>query len=125
MVTADSSSGYRMFGLSYGDSNQNYSDIDFAMELQDGGGIRIYEAGTLVADQPSTYKTGDVLKVKVEYDRDLGHNVIRWLKNSTELYYDGSATITYPLLLDTSIYTPGAVIYHAYICGDDVGTPGS
>jgi hypothetical protein len=35
-----------MFGLSYGDTNQDYTDIDYALEMASGGTLKIHEKGT-------------------------------------------------------------------------------
>jgi RHS repeat-associated protein len=126
MVTADSTTGWRMFGLSNGDPDQNYNTINFALEMQNGGGIRIWENGVLKADQPSTYTTGDTLKITLEYDSETRHCNVSWYKIHngvvTPLYTEIAPPITYPLLLDTTIYSMNAKVNNAYICSDYLGS---
>ncbi len=121
---ADSTVGYKMFGLGIGDSSASYTDLDFAWELQDGGGTRIYENGTLKFDQPTSYTGGSIFRVALEYDKNYGRNVVKWYKNGTVLYIESNPTISYPLVLDTSIYTPGASVSNAYLVSTGRGGDG-
>jgi hypothetical protein len=131
MVTADDRvSGSRMFGLSNGDSNQGWDDIDFAFELKGDGTLQVYEYGVPrqigIVITPPTYASGDVLKVAVEYDAIAKKNVVKWYRNNDMLYTSSSPSINYPLLLDTSIYSPGSWIHDAYLCSAGSGSnPGA
>jgi RHS repeat-associated protein len=129
MVVADRVTGYRMFGLSNGDSNQSWNDIDFALEMKSDGTLEVYEYGVAklagLSPQPVTYSPGDVLKVAVEYDGVLKHNVIKWYRNTTVLYTSQNPTINYPLLVDTSIFSPGSWIHDAYLCSGGGSNPGA
>jgi hypothetical protein len=64
IVASERNSGSRMFGLSNGDSNQGWDDIDFAMELKGDGTLEVYEYGVPklagMSPQPVTYSVGDV-----------------------------------------------------------------
>lgn len=124
-VVADGAWGYRMFGLSNGDSNQSWDDIDFAIEMKGDGTLEVYEYGVPkligMSPIPVTYQKWDVLKVGVEYDVTLKKNVVKWYKNGTVLYTSSSPTITYPLLVDTSIFSPGSWIHDAYLCSGSGG----
>jgi len=99
--TADQIS-YRMFGLSNGDSNQNYPDIDFALYPGADYNLSIYEGGTWKASV-GTYAVGDRLRVAVE------GGVVRYRKNGVLLYTSSVAPV-YPLLVDTSLYPSGGTL---------------
>src|SRR5258706_1494006 len=106
--TASETNTYRMIGLSHGDTNQNFDDIDFAFYLMIGGQLNIYEGGGLVGNF-GTYVAGDVLRVAVE------GGVVKYRKNGTVLCT--STTPTYPLLVDTSLYSTGATLTNVVING--------
>jgi hypothetical protein len=121
-VVADSTTGSKMFGLGIGNSNAQYEDINFALEMQNGGGVRIYENGTLQVDQPTSYVSGTVFRVAVEYDATMGHAVVRWYKNGVVIWTDFNPTLSYPVRLDTSINNQGAAIADAHIGGTALET---
>lgn len=111
--TANESSTYRMFGLSRGNSDQNYTDIDFAFYPAAGGQLYIYEAG-INRGAVSSYAPGDSLRVSVE------GGVVKYRKISqgvNSLLYTSTVAPTYPLLVDTSLYSNGATITNAVIAG--------
>ncbi len=106
-VVVDATNAYRMFGLSNGDSNAAYWDIDFALYPADGGGLYVYESGTY-RGYFGTYAVGDRLRVAVEA------GVVRYYRNNALLYTSGTAP-TYPLLVDTSLYTPNGQVAQAVV----------
>ncbi len=108
-VTATETSSYRMLGLSNGDANQNYGEIDFGFNLATSGMLYVYESGASVV--ASSYATGDVLRVAVE------GGVVKYRKNGTVIY-TSTVTPTYPLLADTSLYTNGSTISNSVISGN-------
>jgi hypothetical protein len=56
--TATGTSTHRMLGLSNGDANRNYTDIDFGLGAQ-GGSVKVYEKGTLRGRSgPTPWATG-------------------------------------------------------------------
>ncbi len=112
-ATVDVTGTYQMFGLSNGDTNQAYGDIDFALYMA-GTSLKVYEGGVYRGDF-GTITPGDVLRVAVEGNR------VNYYRNGTVLY-TSSATPTYPLLLDTSINSTGGKVYNAYICGQNLGS---
>ena len=63
-ITAGETTTYRMVGLSHGDSNQNYTDIDFALFEYLGGPLLVYEGG-ISRGSFGTYTPGDKLQVAV------------------------------------------------------------
>jgi hypothetical protein len=104
-------SDHKMAGLSNGDTNTAISDIDFAIYPNDAGQIYIYESGTQIGNSYGSYTTGDHFRVAVSGDK------VQYLKNG-QLLYEHQATFTYPLLVDTSLYTTGSQISNAVISGN-------
>lgn len=95
-----------MFGLSHGNSNATYQDIDYALyTYATNHTLLVYEGGAYRGSFGS-YTVGDVLKVAV------ANGVVRYYKNGGLLYTSGVAA-TYPLLVDSSLYTPDAQILNA------------
>ena len=103
-----------MIGLSNGDSNQNYPDIDFAIYSAVNGALYVYEGGAS-RGQFGTYATGDVLRVAVE------SGVVKYRKNGT-LLYSSTVAPTYPLLVDTSIYSLGGTLNNVKISSGGGGS---
>jgi hypothetical protein len=94
----------RMLGLSNGNSNSTYSDIDFAL-YPAGSTIWIYEKG-ISRGSFGPYAVGDWLKVTV------ASGVVRYYRNGTLLYTSGQ-TPTYPLLVDSALYHTNATLKDA------------
>jgi arylsulfatase A-like enzyme len=92
----------RMLGLSNGNGGTSYADIDFAMYLRAGGELRVYEGGTYVGTYGS-YGTGDILRVEV------AGGLVQYSRNGT-VFETSALTPTYPLLVDTALYYPGATL---------------
>jgi hypothetical protein len=115
--TASETTTYRMVGLSHGNADNSYPDIDFGIDLSQGGGGRIvvYEKGSRRGDFGS-YTTGDVLRVAVE------GNVVTYSKNGTALY-TSTQVPAYPLLVDSWLYNQGATIQNAIIAGGSTRVP--
>lgn len=89
--------GYVMCGLSVGDANQNYAEIDFCFYTYPSLNlILMYENGTSVGSY-FAYETGKVLKIAVE------GGVVKY-------YYDGILKRTggapsYPLRVDAAMFS--------------------
>jgi alpha-tubulin suppressor-like RCC1 family protein len=113
-IVASETTASRMIGLSGGDADQGYADIDFALHLG-GTALEVYESGTLRGSFGS-YATGDRLRVAVE------NGVVRYRKNGA-LLYESSVAPSYPLLVDSSLETPAATLRGAVLSGEivDVG----
>jgi hypothetical protein len=114
--TAPASAGYAMFGLSNGDTDRGYADIDFAFYTYPGTGqLMVFEKG-VYRGQFGPYSPGDKLRVSA------GSGVVRyWFKGV--LVYTSSQTPTFPLRVDTSLYSTGAAVQDATLGGAVVGTP--
>jgi hypothetical protein len=101
-------SDYVMFGLGTGDSNQGYADIEYATYAYPGTGqLLVYEGGVYRAAGGS-YAVGDKLRVAVE------GGVVKFRKNGV-LVYSSMVPPTYPLNVDTSLYSTGATVSGAKI----------
>jgi hypothetical protein len=111
-ITASETTTYRMVGLSNGDTNASYEDIDFALYLALGQ-LRVYESGTSKGTFGS-FATGDKLRVTV------ANGQVTYSRNGS-VFYTSSKTAVYPLLVDCALYTQGATLSGAVIGG--AGTP--
>jgi PKD repeat protein len=107
--TATETNGSRMFGLSRGDTDQTFPDIDFALHANADGTLHVYEKGVYQGGVGS-YAAGDRLRVAVE------GGAVKYLRNGAVLRTSG-ASLTYPLLVDTWLQTTGATITNAAISG--------
>ena len=107
-ITASETNTHRMFGLSNGNTNASYQDIDFALYAQAGGNLQIYEGGALRVGSAGTYIPGDKLRVAVE------GGIVKYRKNGA-LLYTSLVTPTYPLLVDTALYSQNATITSAVV----------
>ena len=104
--TASETTTYRMLGLSNGNTNSNWDDIDYAL-YEYAGQLQVYEAGTSRGTF-GTYASGDVLRVAV-----VG-GVVKYSKNGV-VFYTSPKVPVYPLLVDTSLYSVGATLNNALI----------
>jgi hypothetical protein len=104
----------RILGLSNGDVNYNANDIDYGLYLN-GTQIRIYEKG-VYRGAFGGYTVGDVLRVSVESGN------VKYHRNGT-LLYTSAVLPTYPLLVDTALYTKGAGLSAVAISGSWVTPP--
>jgi hypothetical protein len=115
-LTASETTTYRMLGLSNGNTNASYEDIDFAL-YQSLGQLKVYESGTLKGSF-GTYVAGNTLRVAV-----VG-GVVKYSKNGV-VFYTSTKTPTYPLLVDAALYTQGATLNNAVISGASAPPPPS
>ena len=92
----------RAIGLSQGDTNRDYQDIDFALYLGSDGLAYVYEGGTLRGSFGS-YASGDRFRVEV------AAGLVRYRKNGVLLYTSASAP-GFPMLIDTALNSSGATL---------------
>jgi hypothetical protein len=92
----------KMVGLSHGNRNEGYRDIDFAFRLKDTGKILIFERGVLIGGY-GFHAAGDTFRIQVE------GGVVTYFREG-ELLHTSAAVPVFPLLVDTSLYTPGATL---------------
>jgi hypothetical protein len=98
----------RSVGLSNGNPGTTSEEINFSIGLWPDGGIDVRENGTY--QMQTTYVTGDVFRIAVEA------GVIKFYKNGN-LLYTSSAAPTYPLLVDSALFTNYSTITNAVIAG--------
>ena len=115
-ITASETNTFRMIGLSHGDANQDYTDIDFAAYLATTN-LCIYEAG-ISRGCVSTYTTGDTIRVAVE------SGVVKYKKNGA-VVYTSTVSPSYPLLVDTALWNNGSTLNNVVISGNLSGGSGS
>jgi hypothetical protein len=105
---ANETTSNRMLGLGNGDASQTFMDIEFAVYLRSVGTFAVYESG-VARTGFVPYAAGDRFRVGVE------SGVVKYRRNGV-LFYTSSAP-SYPLLVDTSLYTPGATLSDARVLG--------
>jgi hypothetical protein len=105
-LTASETNTYRMFGLSNGNSDASYQDIDFGLDLAPGA-IYVFEKG-VNKGAFGIYATGDLLRVAV-----VG-GVVKYSRNGT-VFYTSAQVPTYPLLVDTWLYYLGATLNNVFV----------
>jgi hypothetical protein len=104
----------RMVGLSSSDGNANYTSIQYAFYLQNGGNLYIFQSGNNMGSFGS-YSISDVLKISVE------SNVVKYYKNGTLLYISGVSP-TLPLYVDVSLNNVGATANDVKISNGNIST---
>ena len=107
--TASETGTYRLLGLSNGNSNVDYTDVDFAIYPAVGGSLFVFEKG-VSRGTVGSYVTGDKLQVSVE------SGVVKYKKNGTTVY-TSTATPVFPLLVDAALYTAGSTLNSAVLSG--------
>jgi hypothetical protein len=105
--TTGESTTDKLAGLSVGNGGQGYADIDFAIRLNASGRASVYEGGVNVVGI-GPYAAGDVFRVQVEA------GVVTYWRNGV-LLHTSAAAPSFPLLVDTSLRTPGATIQNVGI----------
>jgi hypothetical protein len=113
-TTASETTTYRMIGLSNGNTNASYEDIDFALYLALGQ-LRVYESGTSKGTF-GNFATGDKLRVA------LVGGTVAYSRNGT-IFYTSTKAPSYPLLVDAALYTQGATLSSAVIAGGSAAPP--
>ncbi|MGH9931365.1 MAG: RHS repeat-associated core domain-containing protein, partial [Pyrinomonadaceae bacterium] len=108
---------WRMCGLGNGDTTTYYTDIEYAIFIDGGAGLSIYESGNYRGSF-GTYAAGDRLKVAVE------SGVVKYYRNST-LIYTSTVAPQYPLLVDTSLNTVNAGVYNVVITSSTASASGN
>jgi hypothetical protein len=115
--TATETNTWRVCGFSNSDANQSYQEIKFGWLLSNLGKAYALESGINAGELVSAYSSGDVFRVSV----DAG--MITYLWNGIPLRTTAMAPATYPLYVDTSLYTVGATITNVVISGELASVP--
>jgi RHS repeat-associated protein len=111
-----SASGVTLFGLSHTDSDQDYASIEFGWHINSGN-LYVFESG-LNRGQVGTVTSSDRLRVSVEA------GVVKYRKNGV-LLYTSTVAPTYPLLVDSALYSNGATLTNVVMSGGGGGGGGS
>jgi Bacterial Ig domain/Purple acid Phosphatase, N-terminal domain len=107
--TASETTTQRAIGLSAGNKDTSYADIDFAVVLWNGNGgyVEIYENGVYKAGTVP-YSPGDVFRIEVN------QGVVRYSKNGS-VFYTSLKKPKSALLADISLRGAGATLVNAVI----------
>ncbi len=92
----------RAFGLSRGDDSTDVADIDFAVQLQADGTFAVREGGVLRGSF-GAYAANDLFRIEIL------EGVVRYQRNGST-FYTSAGVPTYPLQVDTALYTVGATL---------------
>lgn len=107
-VTVNETNTNRMFGLSRGNTDVDFDDIDFAIQLRDNGTLRVRRNGDVVFDPTPAfnYRSGDVVRIEVN------DNDVLFKLNGTTFFTLSNVitTSSFPLLVDTSLRTINATL---------------
>ena len=101
LTTAEATTA-KMVGLGNGDASRHYADIEFAIQLRANGTVAVYESGTLRGSF-GAYAAGDVFRIEV------AAGALTYWRNGVT-FYSSALAPGFPLVVDTSLYTPGATI---------------
>jgi hypothetical protein len=105
-VEAQQTNTNRMFGLSMTNTNASYNNIDYAIQLNAAGKIKIWENGTKKVNDAGIYVIGDLLKIE-----RIG-NTITYLKNNST-FYTSSIPSSSQLICDAALDDSGSTISNA------------
>lgn len=105
--TATETTTYRLCGLSNGDSDQNYTDVDYGILLRSDTSLAVYEAGGYRGDFGS-YAAGDRLRVEI------AHGTVKYRRNGV-LFYTSTVPPRFPLRVDSALYSPAATLTNVRI----------
>ena len=122
-VTATETSTAQLFGFSHTDANQNWTTIDFGIDLDLSGSLYVFESGNNRGSF-GLYAPGDKLQVAI-----VG-GVVKYKKNGT-VFYTSNVTPTYPLVVDTALHGNGSTLSNVvlnaarlqWLVPDHLGTP--
>lgn len=108
-TVANGTNKYRMIGLSNNNLNANYTSIEYALYLVQGGSLQIYESGSYKGSF-GTYATGDTLMIYIN------NNVVEYYKNDN-LIFTSLVIPTLPLVVDASIYSNNGILEQVTVGG--------
>lgn len=101
--TTGENTAAKMAGLSSGDSGTSYEDIDFGIFLGADRMVAVREGGVRRGTF-GPYEAGDIFRVQA------AGGVVSYARNGVVFFTNSAAAPVFPLLLDTSLRTPGATI---------------
>jgi hypothetical protein len=97
----------RIVGLSNGDTNQGWQDIDFGIDAESQGSVYLIENGSVLGPY-GTYSAGAKFRVSIESGQ------VKYYKDGV-LITGHAVTPQYPLLVDTALLNTGASINNVVI----------
>lgn len=103
------SGAYAMIGLSTGDTDTAYGDINFALYSNGGDLLYIYENGSFMGGGWAL-TNGDILRVEV------AAGIVKYRQNGV-LRWTSTQQPTYPLLVDSSLGSMGSTFANVNISG--------
>ena len=106
---ANQADKHRLIGLGEGNTSADQSDVEFGIHLHPAGAVHIRESGVGIG-QVGTYRAGDRFRVAIEQ----GQVVYR--KNGAPLRAR-TAQLTYPIVVDVSLYSDGASVEQVSLAG--------
>ncbi len=95
-------------GMSHGNTNTYYNDIDFAFRFNGGGWADVLENGVYQSGGDTPYAAGDVFRIAI-----VG-NKLQYIRNGAVLLEKVEA-IQYPVLLDVALGSIGATLQNAVV----------
>jgi YVTN family beta-propeller protein len=101
-LTASETNTQRLIGLSHGNTDTGWVDIDFAVVFWPSGVADVRENG-LYRYAETPYSPGDVFRIAVK------SGIVKFYKNGT-LFFTSARAPTYPLLVDTAFFTLGGTL---------------
>jgi len=113
-MTVASTRTHVLFGLSHGDTDQSFTDVDYGLYTNAVSQTLSVRENGAARFTGGAYTVGDVLAVRVQAGR------VQYLRNGA-VFYTSTGTPTYPLLLDTSLYSNGGQVANAQIFGASLG----
>jgi hypothetical protein len=106
----DNDFSHRMAGLSNGNTNTDFSDIDFGVLLASNATFYVFEGG-VSRGVFGNYSEGDRFRVSVTA------GVVNYYRNGA-IFYTSSLSPTYPLIVDVALYSPDSIIIDGMLAGD-------
>ena len=106
--TIDQDGTFLLAGLSHGDDNTWYTDIDYAFRFNGAGWADVLENGVYQSGGDTPYYPGDVFRIAIVGSK------IQYIRNGVVLIEE-TRTVQYPVLLDVTLAGMGASISNAVI----------
>ncbi|MBF6612195.1 MAG: hypothetical protein IVW55_03620, partial [Chloroflexi bacterium] len=105
-----------MVGLSSRDTDVGFASINYAWFVRaDTGTLEVYENGVFKGSY-GVYGAGSVLRVQADPS-----GVVSYYHNGRLLRTSTGANLTYPLMVDVSMWTPGGQILNTTLGGENLG----
>ncbi len=106
--TIDADGAWLLAGLSHGNDNTSYTDIDYAFRFNGAGWADVLENGVYQSGGDTPYYPGDVFRIAI-----VG-NKLQYIRNGSVLMEETRA-MQYPVLLDVTLGTMGSSIRDAVV----------